>query len=90
MIFAPTVYMYYLGFEASNTSQLIEAPVASQAGGPLASQAGGPLASQAGAPIASQAGRFNSKVLLAHILNKVYQQTDIKIKVIRSSNIFSS
>ena len=88
--------MYYLGFEASNTSQLIEAPVASQAGGTLASQAGGPLASQAGAPIASQvagasqAGRFNSKVLLAHILNKVYQQTDIKIKVIRSSNIFSS
>ena len=74
--------MYYLGFEASNTSQLIEAPVASQAGGPLASQAG--------APIANQAGRFNSKVLLAHILNKVYQQTDIKIKVIRSSNIFSS
>ena len=61
--------MYYLGFEASNTIQLIEAPVA-----------GG----------ASQAGHFNSKVLLAHILNKVYQQTDIKIKVIRSSNIFSS
>ena len=88
MIFAPTVYMYYLGFEASNTSQLIEAPVASQPGGPLASQAGGPLASQAAG--ASQAGRFNSKVLLAHILNKVYQQTDIKIKVIRSSNIFSS
>ena len=74
MIFAPTVYMYYLGFEASNTSQLIEAPVAIQAGGPLA----------------SQAGHFNSKVLLAHILNKVYQQTDIKIKVIHSSNIFSS